>query len=104
MTLLTISCTKSEFSREENKHTSPDPIHYTWDMNEDGLNDCEVDGSCDHMQDYSIPRYEIAGIKDGIVFDKRSGKWVDKFGICHTCTVGNGFKADGTMVIPQEKK
>jgi len=72
-------------------------LHYTWDMNEDGINDCEKDGLCDHTVDYSIPRYKISGVKEGIVFDKRSGKWVDKFGICHTCTPENGFKIDGSL-------
>ena len=70
-------------------------IHYTWDMNEDGINDCESDGACDHTQDYSTPRYEILGVEDGIVFDDRSGKWVDKVGICHSCTPENGFENDG---------
>jgi hypothetical protein len=31
-------------------------IHYTWDMNKDGINDCEKDSSCDHTLDYSKPR------------------------------------------------
>ncbi|WXT99698.1 MAG: hypothetical protein Ctma_0402 [Catillopecten margaritatus gill symbiont] len=34
-------------------------IHSTWDMDEDGINDCENDGSCDHTIDYSKPRYGI---------------------------------------------
>ena len=72
-------------------------MHYTWDMDEDGGNDCENDGSCDHTVDYSKPRYVIEGVEDKIVFDKRSQKWVDKFGICHTCTPKNGFRKDGTI-------
>jgi hypothetical protein len=72
-------------------------IHYTWDMNEDGINDCEANAMCDHLEDYTLPRYVIPGIEDNIVFDKRSGRWVDKFGICHTCTPENGFKKDGAM-------
>lgn len=71
-------------------------MHYTWDMDEDRLNDCEKDGSCDHTVDYSKPRYVIEGVKNNIVFDKRSQKWVDKFGICHTCTPKNGFNLNGT--------
>ena len=31
-------------------------MHSSWDKNEDGINDCELDGSCDHSIDYSIPR------------------------------------------------
>jgi len=31
-------------------------LHPSWDKNKDGLNDCEDDGSCDHMIDYSQPR------------------------------------------------
>jgi hypothetical protein len=72
-------------------------IHYTWDMDEDGINDCEKDGSCDHTDDCSLPRYKIPGVEHDIVFDKRSKKWVDKYGICHTCTPRNGFNLDGTM-------
>jgi hypothetical protein len=72
-------------------------VHYTWDMNEDGVNDCEDNHTCDDSVDYTLPRYKIEGIEDNIVFDKKSGKWVDKYGICHTCTPQNGFKKDGTM-------
>jgi hypothetical protein len=32
-----------------------------------------------------------------LFFDKRSQKWVNKFGICHTCTPKNGFRKDGTI-------
>jgi hypothetical protein len=56
------------------KKTGNTGIHYTWDMNEDGINDCEDDAICDHTIDYTTPRYEILGVKDDIVFDKRSGK------------------------------
>ena len=31
-------------------------LHPSWDINKDGLNDCEDDGSCDHTVDYSLPR------------------------------------------------
>ncbi len=31
-------------------------IHPSWDVDKDGINDCEKDGSCDHTVDYSIPR------------------------------------------------
>ncbi len=31
-------------------------LHPSWDLNQDGLNDCEDDGSCDHTVDYSQPR------------------------------------------------
>ncbi len=33
-------------------------LHPSWDVNEDGLNDCETDGSCDHTVDYTKPRPE----------------------------------------------
>lgn len=33
-------------------------MHHSWDKNQDGLNDCESDGSCDHTVDYTIPRGE----------------------------------------------
>jgi len=72
-------------------------IHYTWDMNEDGVNDCEDDNTCDDMEDYSKPRYKIPGVDNDIVFDIRSQKWVDTYGICHTCTPENGFKLNGTL-------
>lgn len=31
-------------------------MHPSWDKNNDSINDCESDGSCDHTTDYSIPR------------------------------------------------
>ncbi|WP_022942438.1 hypothetical protein [Psychromonas hadalis] len=31
-------------------------MHSSWDANGDGGNDCELDGSCDHTVDYSLPR------------------------------------------------
>lgn len=31
-------------------------LHPSWDVNKDGVNDCEDDGSCDHTIDYSLPR------------------------------------------------
>ncbi|WP_439134085.1 hypothetical protein [Pseudomaricurvus sp.] len=39
----------------------PEPLarsrmHPSWDVNNDGVNDCEQDGSCDHTVDYSKPR------------------------------------------------
>ncbi|MBT1063173.1 cupin domain-containing protein [Bowmanella sp. Y26] len=37
--------------------TSATPVmHPSWDSNNDGINDCEDDGSCDHSVDYSKPR------------------------------------------------
>lgn len=32
------------------------PIHPSWDKDNDGLNDCEAEGTCDHTVDYSQPR------------------------------------------------
>ena len=31
-------------------------LHETWDVNNDGANDCEDEGICDHTIDYSKPR------------------------------------------------
>ncbi len=39
----------------EKEQTSND-LHPSWDVNGDGLNDCEDDGSCDHTIDYTQPR------------------------------------------------
>ncbi|SFV64402.1 hypothetical protein MNB_SUP05-5-704 [hydrothermal vent metagenome] len=86
---------QERYDVDSNKITKK--MHYTWDMNEDNRNDCEDDDSCDHTDDYSLPRYKITGVEKGIVFDIKSGKWVDKHGICHTCTPENGFYKDGTM-------
>lgn len=36
--------------------TPPKTIHPSWDLDKDGINDCEKDGSCDHTQNYSLPR------------------------------------------------
>jgi hypothetical protein len=33
-------------------------LHSTWDVNNDGANDCEDEGICDHTVDYSKPRFE----------------------------------------------
>jgi hypothetical protein len=38
------------------KTSIPTGLHPSWDVNKDGLNDCEDDGSCDHTVDYSQPR------------------------------------------------
>lgn len=72
-------------------------MHYTWDLDRDGFNDCKDDGSCDDSVDYSIPKYEVLGIETGIVFDEVSKQWVDKYGICHTCTPENGFSSEGAL-------
>ncbi|GAA0355146.1 hypothetical protein GCM10009092_19280 [Bowmanella denitrificans] len=31
-------------------------MHPSWDLDNDGINDCEKDGSCDHSVDYTKPR------------------------------------------------
>lgn len=31
-------------------------MHSTWDENNDGINDCESDDTCDHTINYSVPR------------------------------------------------
>jgi len=32
-----------------------DEVHPSWDQNHDGINDCEIDFSCDDTIDYSQP-------------------------------------------------
>lgn len=32
------------------------PMHSSWDVDNDGINDCEKEGSCDHSIDYTQPR------------------------------------------------
>ncbi len=44
----------------------------------------------------------INGKENDIVFDAENKVWKDKYGICHTCTVENGFNADGTMSVDIE--
>ena len=31
-------------------------MHSSWDVDNDGINDCEKDGTCDHTTNYSLPR------------------------------------------------
>ena len=31
-------------------------MHPSWDLDKDGINDCEKDGSCDHTVNYTLPR------------------------------------------------
>lgn len=38
---------------QENKSKT---MHPSWDANNDGINDCEFEGSCDHTIDYSIAK------------------------------------------------
>lgn len=33
-------------------------LHPTWDVDNDGINDCEKEGLCDHTVDYSQARFE----------------------------------------------
>lgn len=35
---------------------APKKMHPSWDVDKNGVNDCEKDGSCDHTVDYSLPR------------------------------------------------
>ncbi|MFV0575699.1 MAG: hypothetical protein ACK5NC_09875 [Vibrio sp.] len=41
---------------ETNATESTANMHSSWDLDGDGINDCEKDGSCDHTIDYSKPR------------------------------------------------
>lgn len=40
--------------------TSNPKMHPSWDLDGDNLNDCELDGSCDHTIDYRKPRISSA--------------------------------------------
>ena len=31
-------------------------MHPSWDADQDGINDCEADGNCDHSVDYNLPK------------------------------------------------
>ena len=46
-------CTETN---EEIERQTTDRMHPSWDADGDGINDCELDGSCDHTVDYSLPR------------------------------------------------
>ncbi|MCD6211596.1 MAG: M13 family metallopeptidase [Sulfurovum sp.] len=35
---------------------APKGMHSSWDVDKDGVNDCEKDGTCDDSVDYSLPR------------------------------------------------
>ena len=39
-------------------------MHPSWDANQDGMNDCEDDGSCDDSVDYTLPRPSAAAPAD----------------------------------------
>ncbi|UFX83533.1 Kazal-type serine protease inhibitor domain-containing protein [Candidatus Absconditicoccus praedator] len=41
---------------EEAYYDQEGEMHWTWDMNRDGINDCEQDGTCDHTTNYFEPR------------------------------------------------
>jgi len=45
-------------SSEQAKFKQVKRMHSSWDKNQDGINDCEDDGSCDHTVDYSKVRPE----------------------------------------------
>lgn len=43
--------------KKENEVLEANPsIHPSWDKNNDGINDCEKEGICDHSIDYTQPR------------------------------------------------
>jgi uncharacterized protein len=39
-------------------------MHASWDLDNDGVNDCERDGSCDHTVDYSKERLDLDPMDD----------------------------------------
>ena len=45
-------------------------MHPSWDKDNDGLNDCENDGTCDHTVDYSQPRIESSGDYVGLSIEE----------------------------------
>jgi hypothetical protein len=48
--------TANPTAQEKSSKESIPRMHPSWDRNQDGINDCEDDGSCDHTLDYSKPR------------------------------------------------
>jgi uncharacterized protein len=63
----------------QNSEQSTD-IHPSWDSDGDGVNDCEIDGSCDHTVDYRLARNTHSGPS----FDCTSGALTEvETQICH---------------------
>lgn len=48
---------------------APSRMHPSWDQDGDGVNDCEMDGTCDHSVDYTRPRPHADHISAAPSFD-----------------------------------
>lgn len=56
--LMIMQSANTENSRETTmimKETKPS-MHASWDVDGDGINDCEKEGTCDHTVNYSLPK------------------------------------------------
>lgn len=53
LSLILITPVYSQGNQQENNVSG---VHPSWDVDGDGINDCELDGSCDHTIDYSKAR------------------------------------------------
>lgn len=45
-------------------------MHPSWDQDNDGLNDCENNGTCDHTVDYSVPRENMKAEYVGLTVEE----------------------------------
>ncbi|MDD3262816.1 MAG: hypothetical protein PHR61_03135 [Candidatus Absconditabacteria bacterium] len=52
-----IACTKM-FCETYEEPKCLDTMHPSWDLDNDGINDCESDGTCDDSVDYTKPKQE----------------------------------------------
>jgi len=43
---------------------APKTMHPSWDVDKDGVNDCEKDGTCDDSVNYSLPRGDVYGTRE----------------------------------------
>lgn len=94
---------KPDYDVDGNKIDTNQATHWSWDLNHDGINDCEKANACDDSIDYSKPRNSADELDcsqgNDIVFDQEKKQWVDCYGVCHTCTPENGFNEDGTISV-----
>lgn len=52
-------------------------MHPSWDADQNGVNDCENDGSCDHTVDYSQPRPDpVATLHQRFAANSKRGPFV----------------------------
>lgn len=71
-----------EVLNETRVESTEDTMHPSWDLDEDGINDCEKDGTCDDSVDYTEPRPSISPL------EAYSWRWVDT------------TYEDGTIIAP----